>query len=49
MKPWREIAHPHKDVREGSLQQSEFAADISAVVQGIASLVKRFWNQLPQI
>ena len=37
MKPWREIAHPHKDVREGSLQQSEFAADISAVVQGIAS------------
>ena len=37
MKPWREIAHPHKDVREGSLQQSEFAADISAVVRGIAS------------
>ncbi len=31
MKPWREIAVPHADVRKGAFQQSEFAADISAV------------------
>jgi predicted AAA+ superfamily ATPase len=31
MKPWREIAVPHQDVLEGTFQQSEFAADISAV------------------
>ena len=37
MKPWRQIAIPHKDVLEGTFRQSEFAADISAVVQGIAS------------
>ena len=37
MKPWREIATPHKDVLGGTFQQSEFAADISAVVHGTAS------------
>ncbi len=37
MKPWREIAVPHKDVLEGTLKQSEFAADITHVVQGTAS------------
>lgn len=37
MKPWRQIAIPHKDVLEGTFRQSEFAADISAVVQGITS------------
>src|SRR5262245_61160178 len=37
MKPWREIAVPHKDVLEGSFQQSEFAADITAVRTGKAS------------
>jgi predicted AAA+ superfamily ATPase len=37
MKPWREIAVPHKDVLEGTFQQSEFAADISAVHAGNAS------------
>ena len=37
MKPWRQIARPHRDVLEGTFQQSEFAADISQVVQGNAS------------
>lgn len=37
LKPWREIARPHKDVLEGSFKQSEFAADISQVVAGTAS------------
>lgn len=36
MKPWREIAVPHKDVLEGTFQQSEFAADITAVNTGKA-------------
>lgn len=34
LKSWREVARPHKDVLEGSLLQSEFAADISAVANG---------------
>lgn len=25
LKPWREIAHPHKNVLEGTFKQSEFA------------------------
>jgi len=37
MKPWREIAVPHPDVLEGTFQQSEFAADITAVRKGEAS------------
>jgi len=37
MKPWREVAVPHKDVLEGTFQQSEFAADITAVNTGKAS------------
>lgn len=36
LKPWREIARPHKDVLEGSFKQSEFAADISQVASGTA-------------
>jgi predicted AAA+ superfamily ATPase len=36
MKPWREIAVPHQDVLEGSFQQAEFAADITAVRTGRA-------------
>ena len=36
IKPWREIAEPHKDVLEGTLKQSEFAADISQVAAGTA-------------
>ncbi|WP_237067886.1 ATP-binding protein [Microbulbifer guangxiensis] len=37
LKPWREIARPHKDVLEGSFKQSEFAADITQVASGTAS------------
>nr|WP_200985559.1 ATP-binding protein [Rhizobium rhizogenes]QCL10650.1 hypothetical protein C6.5e_754 [Rhizobium rhizogenes] len=37
MKPWREVAVPHQDVLEGTFQQSEFAADITAVNTGRAS------------
>ena len=37
MKPWREVAVPHQDVLEGTFQQSEFAADITAVKSGKAS------------
>ena len=37
MKPWREITVPHRDVLEGTFQQSEFAADITAVNTGKAS------------
>jgi uncharacterized protein len=37
IKPWREVAHPHKDVLEGTFKQSEFAADISQVHAGTAS------------
>ena len=36
MKPWREIAIPHSDVLKGTFQQSEFAADITAVHTGKA-------------
>jgi uncharacterized protein len=36
LKPWREIAKPHKDVLEGTFKQSEFAADISLVASGKA-------------
>jgi len=37
MKPWREVAIPHPDVLEGTFQQSEFAADITAVRTGQAT------------
>jgi hypothetical protein len=37
IKPWREIAKPHKDVLEGTFKQSEFAADISLVASGKAT------------
>jgi len=37
MNPWRETAVPHRDVLEGTFQQSEFAADITAVNTGKAS------------
>ncbi|HDY8039947.1 TPA: ATP-binding protein [Vibrio vulnificus] len=37
LKPWREIARPHKDVLEGTFKQSEFAADISQVASGNAT------------
>ena len=37
LKPWREIAVPHPDVLEGTFQQSEFAADLTAVHTGQAT------------
>lgn len=37
MKPWREIAVPHPDVLAGTFQQSEFAADLTAVRSGKAT------------
>ena len=37
LKPWRQIAIPHKDVLEGTFQQAEFAADLSLVHDGKAS------------
>ena len=36
LKPWREIARPHKDVLEGTFKQAEFAADITQVANGKA-------------
>jgi predicted AAA+ superfamily ATPase len=36
LKPWREVAIPHKDVLHGTFQESEFAADLSQVHQGTA-------------
>lgn len=38
MKPWREIIVPHPDVLNGTFQQSEFAADLTAVRTGKATL-----------
>lgn len=37
LKPWKEIARPHRDVLEGTFKQSEFAADITQVASGTAS------------
>ena len=36
LKPWREIAEPHSDVRSGNFVQAEFAADLSRVHAGSA-------------
>ncbi|MDN6180706.1 MAG: DUF499 domain-containing protein [Halomonas subglaciescola] len=36
LKPWTEIAQPHRDVLEGTFKQSEFAADITQVATGTA-------------
>lgn len=36
LKAWRDIATPHKDVREGLFKQAEFAADITQVATGTA-------------
>lgn len=37
LKPWREVITPHKNVLEGTFQQSEYAADMTKVVAGNAS------------
>jgi hypothetical protein len=44
LKPWREVAIPHKDVLHGTFQESEFAADLSQVHQGIAKAEIRMLN-----
>ncbi len=36
LKPWYAIATPHEDIRKGRLDESVFAANIWAVVQGTA-------------
>lgn len=36
LKPWREIAEPHADVRSGKFTQAEYAADLSRVHTGTA-------------
>lgn len=38
LKSWREIIVPHQDVLNGTFQQSEFAADLTAVQTGRATL-----------
>ena len=38
LKPWREVIVPHPDVLRGTIQQSEFAADLTAVHTGKATL-----------
>jgi len=37
LKPWREVATPHKDVASGDYQQAEFAADLWQVYRGEAA------------
>src|ERR1700682_3068505 len=37
LRPWREIIVPHPDVLNGTFQQSEFAADLTAVRSGKAT------------
>ena len=37
LKPWREVIVPHEDVLEGKFQESEFAADLTKVVDGVAA------------
>lgn len=37
IRPWREIAEPHEDVRSGNFQQAEFAADLASVHAGTAN------------
>ena len=37
LKPWREVVTPHEDVLHGTFQESEFAADLTKVVRGVAS------------
>ena len=32
MKPWREVAVPHRDIREGGFDEAVFAADLADVV-----------------
>ena len=33
MKPWLEVARPHRDIREGRFDEAVFAADLGDVAQ----------------
>ena len=37
LKSWREVVTPHEDVLHGTFQESEFAADLTKVVRGVAT------------
>ena len=37
LKPWRQVIEPHPDVRSGRFVQAEFAADLAAVMRGVAA------------
>ena len=41
LKPWREIATPHKDVASGRYKMAEFAADLFQVITGKADVEYR--------
>lgn len=41
LKPWREVMAPHKDVADGLYRNTKFAADLSQVVSGKASMEYR--------
>lgn len=36
LQPWREVIVPHQDVLDGNVQEADFAADLTKVVQGVA-------------
>jgi predicted AAA+ superfamily ATPase len=36
LKPWRDVILPHEDVLDGKFDESEFAADLTKVVLGVA-------------
>lgn len=38
LKPWREVADPHRDVASGRYQEAEFAADLAEVWRGNAGV-----------
>ena len=41
MKPWWQVAIPHKDIREGRLEEAVFAASLGDVVQNRGAVVYR--------
>ena len=41
LKPWREVALPHRDIREGKFDESTFAADLADVLADVGPLEYR--------
>jgi len=41
LKPWREVALPHRDIREGRFDESTFAADLADVLANLGPLEYR--------